>query len=81
MSFKVSVNVFGVYTHGKLAGQTNPKSSITLTMYGDTVKAAFSKINKAVNGAFFSVIKVDDLRPAHIRALDVALARMPHMAA
>lgn len=77
--FKVTANVFGAYTFGKLEGQTNPKQVIGLTMYGDSAKAAMGKINKAANGAFFTVEKVEDLRPPHIIALERLLKSAPHL--
>lgn len=78
--FKVTVDVFGTYNRGKLVGQTNPKQVVSLTMFGDSVKAALGKINKATNGAIFNVVKVDDLRPAWTRRLDSPVAVMQALA-
>ena len=64
MTHKVTVDVYGTYTHGKLAGQTNPKQVVGLTMFGDSVKAALGKINKATGGALYAIVSTEDLSPA-----------------
>lgn len=51
MAYAVTVDVFGTYSHGKLAGKTNPKSFVTLTIFGDSVKQALGKINRESGGA------------------------------
>lgn len=63
MTHKVTAEVFGTYSHGKLAGLTNPKQVVSLTMFGESAKAAISKINKASNGAFYRIASVVDMSP------------------
>lgn len=45
-TLKVVASVFGRFTHGKKKGQVNPKSAVTMTLYGNTVKDAFGKLFK-----------------------------------
>jgi hypothetical protein len=38
--FEVKATVFGLFSHGKLKGQVNPKSFVGLTVIHDTVRDA-----------------------------------------
>jgi hypothetical protein len=59
--FRANVDVYGTFSHGKLKGQTNPKQVVSLTMFGDTVKAALGKINRECGGATHIVREIRNL--------------------
>lgn len=61
--FKVTFDVFGTYTHGKLAGKVNPKASVLMTFFGDDFKHCKGKLNSQTDGAFYKVYDVVNLTP------------------
>lgn len=63
---KVTFDVFGVYTHGHLAGKTNPKSVVSVSMWGRDVGHACGKLTSQTNGATFKITGVEE---AHGRSL------------
>ncbi len=57
-TFRVTFNVYGVFTHGKMAGKTNPKAHSLMTFFGDTVKECISKMQKTE--AFYTIFSVEE---------------------
>lgn len=54
--FKIIAKVYGVYTHGRMQGKTNPKSVVTVTVHGETAKDALKNLTKTADGAFYRVV-------------------------
>ena len=52
--------VFGVYTHGALAGKVNPKASCEISMWGESFKDCKAKLVNQTDGAFYRVKSVVD---------------------
>lgn len=59
-NFKVEMDVFGVFTHGKNAGKVNPKALVHITMFGETVREAIGKMVSDSLGAFYKVTNVEE---------------------
>lgn len=52
--------VFGVYTHGALAGKVNPKAFCEISMWGESFKDCKAKLVNQTDGAFYRVKSVVD---------------------
>lgn len=52
--------VFGVYTHGALAGKVNPRASCEMSIWGESFKDCKSKLVNQTDGAFYQVKQVQD---------------------
>lgn len=52
--------VFGVYTHGALAGKVNPKASCEISIWGESFKECKAKLVNQTDGAFYRVKSVVD---------------------
>lgn len=61
---KVIFQVWGTYTHGKLAGRVNPKSLVEMTFYGQEVRDAVSKLGAQTDGAFYKIKSVENIELA-----------------
>lgn len=56
---KLVVTVYGVFSHGHKAGQTNPEMSVTATFYGACFKHAFRRMKDAVGDAFYVISRTE----------------------
>ena len=57
----VTFEVFGTYTHGRLAGKVNPRQSVTMTLNAgskDSVKDVINRLKSATLDAFFRIKEV-----------------------
>ena len=59
--FEVKATVFGIFSHGKLKGQVNPKSQIGLTVVHDSVRDATKHIERISGGAASRIDSVREL--------------------
>ncbi len=59
--FEVKATVFGLFSHGKLKGQVNPKSFVGLTVIHDTVRDAKKHIERITSGAASRIDAVREL--------------------
>jgi hypothetical protein len=57
---KLTLHVYGVYTHGRLEGQTNPKSATTMHFYGTCFKHAIRKAKETIGGAFYQIVSTEE---------------------
>lgn len=52
--------VFGVYTHGALAGKVNPRAFCEISIWGESFKECKAKLVNQTDGAFYRVKSVVD---------------------
>lgn len=57
---RMIATVYGVYNHGSKAGQVNPASQVTMTVYGTCYKHARRKLEAACDGALYTVQAVQE---------------------
>jgi hypothetical protein len=58
---RVTFDVFGTYTHGKLLGKVNPRESVRLSMIRKNMKQAKGAVVHMTDGAFYKIVSVDNL--------------------
>lgn len=73
-NFRSTFDVFGVYTHGKLAGQVNPKAVVSMTFYGTSFKDCKGKLVSQTTGALYKPTEIVDLDLPVIRPAAQAVA-------
>ena len=73
-NFRSTFDVFGVYTHGKKEGQTNPKAVVSMTFYGTSFKDCKNKLISQTVGALYKPTEIVDLDLPVIRPAAQAVA-------
>lgn len=58
---KVTFDVYGIYTRGRLLGKVNPSAHTTMVFYGEDVKTAVSKLAKQTEGSFYKIKSVEEI--------------------